>query len=724
MLLAVDFTLPITNPTLQFLILFVIILTAPILFNKIKVPSLIGLIIAGAVIGSYGLGLMTRDSNMIMLGNAGLLYIMFLAGVEIDLAEFKKSSAKSLVFGLISFLTPMLFSYLAGHYLLGMTVMSSVLFASMISSHTLLTYPLISKMGVGKNRAVTVAVGGTVITDTLALLVLAVIVSMNEGGIGIAFWTKLTISILLFALIVVVGFPLFTRWFFKHFPDSTTQFIFVLTMIFLGGLLAELAGIEGIIGAFLAGLSMNRLLPRVSPLMNRVDFVGNAIFIPIFLISVGMLIDYRVFFGDLETLKVSVVMTVVAILSKFLAALFTQKIFRYTNAERMLIFGLSNSQAAATLATVMVGHRVGLLDDAILNGAVVMILITCTVSSLRAQKGAIATSLAEGTMGEDESESVLDERILIPVANKDTLKDLIEFSLVIKSKENTRDLYALNIIKSSEATPEAEKNSEKLLEEAMTLGAGAETIIQPLKRYDMNILNGILGVVKKYAITDIVMGLHMRQEISESFLGNLVEGVLDKSRTTLYVYKAMQPLSTVKRRLVIVPRDADKEIGFTLWLSKLWNLGRNTGAKLSFYADEGMLDILRQVQRIHPVDGDFHLFNDWNEFPLLAKELGNDEALFIVMSRNRKASYHPVMQRIPEYINHHFKDRNFMLLYPLQSTAAEGYHSHISIPLLPANQVLGGVSDVVAAVVREKEERELKEVKEDKETSGEAGKGE
>jgi nucleotide-binding universal stress UspA family protein len=309
-------------------------------------------------------------------------------------------------------------------------------------------------------------------------------------------------------------------------------------------------------------------------------------------------------------------------------------------------------------------------------------------------------------MGENEGESVLDERILIPVANKDTLKDLIEFSLVIKSKENTRDLYALNIIKSSDATPEAEKNSEKLLEEAMKLGAGAETIIQPLKRYDMNILNGILGVVKKYAITDIVMGLHMRQEISQSFLGNLVEGVLDKSRTTLYVYKAMQPLSTVKRRLVIVPRDADKEIGFALWISKLWNLGRNTGAKLSFYADEEMLDVLRQIQKIHPVDGDFHLFEDWNAFPSLANEIGKDEALFIVMSRDRKASYHPVMQRIPDYINHQFKDRNFMLLYPLQSTTAEGYHSHISIPLFSSNQVLGGVSDLLASVLREKEERE------------------
>ena len=705
MILAVDLSLPITNPTLQFLILFVIILLAPILFNKIKVPSLIGLIIAGALIGTYGLGLLDRDSNIIMLGNAGLLYIMFLAGVEIDVAEFKRNVSKSLVFGLLTFSIPMILAYLAGHYILEMTIVSSILFASMLASHTLVAYPIISKLGVAKNRAVTVTVGGTVITDTLALLVLAVIVSMHEGEVGPVFWTRLTISMLLFIAIVLFVFPVFTRWFFKHFKDNTSQFIFVMMMIFLGGFLAELAGIEGIIGAFLAGLSMNRLIPRVSPLMNRIDFVGNSIFIPIFLIGVGMLIDFRAFFTDLNTLIVSAVMTIVTILGKFLAAWFTQKIYGYTSAERMLIFGLSNSQAAATLATVMVGHRVGLLDDAILNGAIVMILITCTISSLRAQKGAIKVSFAEGMTEENEAER--DERILIPVANQDTLKDLVDFSLVIKSKSNTRDLYALNIIRSSDASPDVEKKCDKLLEDAVMLGAGADTIIQPLKRYDMNILNGILGVVKKYSITDIVMGLHMQQEISESFLGNLVEGVLEKSQSTLYVYKAMQPLSTVKRRLVIIPKDADKEIGFPLWISKLWNLGRNTGTKLCFYASNEMLGLLQQLQKIHPIDVDFSEFDNWNEFPRLAGEMGNDEAIFIIMSRKRKASYHSAMQRIPDYINEHFKGRNFMLLYPVQSTAAQGYHSDLSNPsLLPVHQVLGGVSDAVASVLREQEEWE------------------
>lgn len=661
---------------MQFLILFVIVLLAPIIFNKIRIPSLIGLIIAGAVIGPYGVGLMLRDSNMIMLGNAGLLYIMFLAGIEIDVAEFRKNSAKSLVFGMLTFSIPMIIGTFAGLYLLNLTLVSSILLASMFASHTLVAYPIISKLGAGKNRAVTVAVGGTMITDTLALLVLAIIVSMNEGQVTPAFWTQMTLSLILFSLVVVFLFPVVGRWFFKKFHDSTSQFIFVLTMIFLGGFLAELAGIEAIIGAFLAGLSMNRLIPHVSSLMNRIGFVGNAIFIPIFLISVGMLIDYQAFITGFETLKVAVVMTVVAILAKFLAAWVTQKIYGYTKAERMLIFGLSNAQAAATLAAIMVGHRVGLLDDSILNGTIVMILVTCTVASFRAQKGAVEVSLSEGMVKEEEGNP--DERILIPIANKDTLRDLIDLSLTIKSKANVDNVYALNIIKSTEATSETEKASEKLLEEAVMLGAGADTAIQPLQRYDMNVLNGILGVVKKYAITDIVMGLHVKQQISESFLGNLVEGVLNKCQSTLFVYKAIQPLGTIKRRLVIIPPNADREVGFSLWLSKIWNLGRNSGGKLSFYAANEILDTLRYVHKIHPIDAEFNEFSDWREFVKLAKEVGKNDGLVIVMSRQRKISYDPVMRNIPDYINKHFKDTNFMLLYPVQSTSVEDYHNDMT----------------------------------------------
>jgi nucleotide-binding universal stress UspA family protein len=324
----------------------------------------------------------------------------------------------------------------------------------------------------------------------------------------------------------------------------------------------------------------------------------------------------------------------------------------------------------------MVGHRVGLLDDSILNGTIVMILVTCTVASFRAQKGAVEISLSEGMVKEEEGNP--DERILIPIANKDTLRDLIDLSLTIKSKANVDNVYALNIIKSTEATSETEKASEKLLEEAVMLGAGADTAIQPLQRYDMNVLNGILGVVKKYAITDIVMGLHVKQQISESFLGNLVEGVLNKCQSTLFVYKAIQPLGTIKRRLVIIPPNADREVGFSLWLSKIWNLGRNSGGKLSFYAANEILDTLRYVHKIHPIDAEFNEFSDWREFVKLAKEVGKNDGLVIVMSRQRKISYDPVMRNIPDYINKHFKDTNFMLLYPVQSTSVEDYHNDMT----------------------------------------------
>ncbi len=353
----------------------------------------------------------------------------------------------------------------------------------------------------------------------------------------------------------------------------------------------------------------------------------------------------------------------------------------------------------------MVGHRVGLLDDNILNGTIVMILVTCTIASFRAQKGAIDLSFAEGNL-EDEN-AITEERILIPIANKDTLKDLVELSLVIKSKTNTQDLYALNIIKSTGTTPQAEKESLKLLEEAVRLGAGAETVIQPLRRYDMNVLNGILGIVKKYAITDVVMGLHVKQEISESFLGDLIEGILEKTRSTTFVYKAIQPLSTIKKRLVIIPPNADKEIGFPFWLSKIWNLGRNTGAKLSFYATNDILEILKQINKTHPIDVDFKEFSDWNDFLVLSKEVGKDVGLIIVMSRLRKASYHETMKRVPDYINKYFKNTNFMLLYPVQSATTDNYHNDMAnASLLASIRNLGGFGEALLSTVKKSDPSE------------------
>ncbi|MGC1203396.1 MAG: cation:proton antiporter [Flavobacteriaceae bacterium] len=406
------FEFPITNPILKFLIILIIILLTPILLNRVKIPHILGLIIAGAIVGPNGFNLLLRDSGIILSGTAGLLYIMFLAGLDIDMAEFKKNRSKSVFFGLLTFIIPMTLGTLSSIYLLKLSIPSSILVASMYASHTLIAYPILSSMGVHKIKAVNITVGGTVITDTLALLVLAIIVGMEKGEVNLLFWLKLALSICVFFIITMFVFPLIAKWFLNRYADGVSRYIFVIAIVFLAAFLAESAGIEGIIGAFLGGLALNRLIVKDSTLFNRIEFVGNAIFIPFFLISVGMLVDYSAFFQDFETIKVALIMSIVATLSKFLAAWITQKSLNFSKDERRLIFGLSNAQAAATLAAVLVGFNtiigetssgqpIRLLDETILNGTIVMILITCTIATFSAQKGARNISgLQSGTLKE------------------------------------------------------------------------------------------------------------------------------------------------------------------------------------------------------------------------------------------------------------------------------------------------------------------------------------
>jgi len=683
-------TLPLTNPVLKFLVILIIILSAPILLNKLKIPHILGLIIAGAVIGPNGFNLLLRDSSIILSGTAGLLYIMFLAGLEIDLAEFKKNSAKSLLFGLYTFLIPMTLGTLTGIYILNFSILTSVLLASMFASHTLIVYPILSKLGVTKNRAVNIAVGGTMITDTLALLVLAVIVGMAHGEVNSAFWTKLSISILVFGLIVMFLFPIIGRWFLKRYEDNVSQYIFVLVMVFLGAVLAEAAGIEAIIGAFLSGLALNRLIPSTSSLMNRIEFVGNAVFIPFFLIGVGMLVDYRAFFKDLETIKVAAVMTIIATSAKFIAAWLTQKTFKFSVDERRLIFGLSNAQAAATLAAVLVGYNViigentngepiRLLSESILNGTIIMILITCTIASFVAQKGGKNISLQESSTVESENVEHT-EKILIPLSNPETIDELINLSSIIKSKGNKKGLFALNVVNNDSL--ESNNQAKKVLDKAVFIASANDIQLNKVLRYDINTTNGIIGVIKEQNISDLVLGLHVNKGISESFLGKLTEGILTKCNTTTFVYKPIQPISTIKRHIIIVPQNAEKEIGFPFWLSKIWNIPKNTGAKIIFYAHETTLAYIKKIHLKHPIEADFKIFNDWNDFLILSREIKIDDNILIVLSRANKLSYHVNMSNIPTYLNKYFQQNSFILIYPMQHGVIDNEEIDLNNPSL------------------------------------------
>lgn len=678
----IDFTLPLADPVLKFLLILLIILAAPLLLNKLRVPHLLGLIIAGAIIGPNGFNLVLRDSSIILSGTAGLLYIMFLAGLEIDMGDFKKNSGKSLVFGMYTFLIPMILGTVVGLWVLDFSMETSVLLASMFASHTLIAYPIISKLGISKNNAVSITVGGTMITDTLALLVLTIIVGMATGNADNAFWIRLGVSIVIFALIVLLVFPFIGRWFFKRVHDNISQYIFVLSMVFFGAFLAQLAGMEAIIGSFLAGLVLNRLIPQSSPLMNRVEFVGNAIFIPFFLLSVGMLIDYRAFFTSFETIKVGMVMIIVATAAKYAAAWLTQKTFRLSVDQRSVIFGLSNAQAAATLAAVMVGYNVilgtdangapiRLLNESVLNGTILMILVTCAIASFSAQKGAHNIAMKES--GEEtEDKDTKDEHILIPVSNEETVEELVNLSLAIKSKTNTSGLYALKVIDNQNSDDKTLKSSKRVLQTAVDTAAATDTRLKGLLRYDLSISNAITSVVKEREITDLVLGLHKEKDIPAAFLGNIVENVLQHSSVTTFIYKPVQPLATIKRHLIILPDRAEKEIGFIPVMNRVWNVLQNTGAKVVFYGSEDTLKAIKKLFAKRAGEISYVNFSDWDDFLIVFRDVKADDSMWVIFSRKEGYSYDPVMPRIPGYLNKYFQSNSFILSYPIQASMDEG----------------------------------------------------
>ena len=677
----IDFTLPLADPVLKFLLILLIILAAPLLLNKLRIPHLLGLIIAGAIIGPHGFNLVLRDSSIILSGTAGLLYIMFLAGLEIDMADFKRNSTKSLAFGMYTFLIPMILGTVVGIWVLRFNVLTSVLLASMFASHTLIAYPIISKPGISKNKAVSITVGGTMITDTLALLVLTIIVGMATGQVNDMFWIRLGVSILIFALIVLFGFPFIGRWFFKHVHDNISQYIFVLVMVFLGSFLAQVAGMEAIIGAFLSGLALNHLIPQSSPLMNRVEFVGNAIFIPFFLLGVGMLIDYRTFFTSFETIKVGLIMIIVATAAKYIAAWMPQKTFHLSTDQRSVIFGLSNAQAAATLAAVMVGYNVitgtdangepiRLLNESVLNGTILMILVTCTIASFAAQKG--AHNIAAQDISDKEENKKESEHILIPVSNEETVEELVNLSLAIKSPQNKNGLFALKVIDNHHSDEKALKQSRRVLQTAVNTAAATDTQMKDLLRYDLSVSNAIASVVKEREITDLVVGLHKEKDIPAAFLGHIVESVLAESSVSTFIYKPAQPISTVRRHLIIIPELAEKEIGFNQIIFRLRNVTQNTGAATVFYGSEATLNALKKLLAKKSGEASYIEFNDWDDFLIVFRDIKPDDTMWIILSRKEGLSYAPAMARIPKYLNKYFQANSFVLAYPVQAGMNEG----------------------------------------------------
>lgn len=675
-------TTPIEDPILKFLLIMAIVLLTPLVLNKLKIPYLLGLIIAGAVIGPHGLNLVLRDSSIILSGSAGMLYILFTAGLEMDMADFKQSSVRSLAFGLYTYIFPMLFGVISGYGILGYSLPSSLLLGALFASQTLIAYPIISKLGITRDKAVTIAVGGTIIVDILALVTLTVVTGLATGSTDTTFWYRLGASIAACSFVILWFFPRLGRWFFKRCSDNVSQYVFVLVIVFSGAFLTQLAGLEPIIGAFLAGLAMNRLIPSTSPLMNRVEFVGNAIFIPFFLLSVGMLIDYRAIFSGWETLEVAAVMIVMVTLSKYIAAALTAKTFRLSGDQRRMLFGLSVAHVAGTLAVVMVGYNlilgyeadgtpIRLLGEAILNGTILMILVTCTISTFMTQQAAHRIAI-EGPQAERRAET--GEHVLIPVSHPQTVSEAVGLGIAV-TKQKHRSLYALRALDNQSASEEQVAAAEKMLLSAAEASASAGIHMHRLMRYDVNIVNAIVSVVRERNITDLVLGMHRAPEHAnalntlgrESVLGTTIPAILSRTNVTTYIYHAVQPLSTVKRHLVYIPPRAELEQGFETWVLRIRHLAHDTGAKLTFYGTASTIAYLQRKPRKVDIADYVTQEHAWENLDTLFSDVKEDDSVWVIMSRRDRISYHAAMHRLPAYVEEHFATMNHILLYPVQA---------------------------------------------------------
>ena len=664
---------PVTDPTWIFFLVLIIILFAPMILGRLRIPHIIGMILAGVVVGKYGFNILERDSSFELFGKVGLYYIMFLAGLEMDMDDFKKNRTKGLIFGMFTFLIPMGLGIWSSMSMLDYGFLTSVLLASMYASHTLIAYPIISRYGLSRQRTVSITIGGTAVTVVLALMVLAVIGGMYKGeDVGGLFWVLLVAKgVLLFGLIIFL-MPRISRWFFRTYEDAVMQFIFVLAMVFLGGGLMELVGMEGILGAFLAGLVLNRFVPHVSPLMNRLEFVGNALFIPYFLIGVGMIIDVRCLFTEGEALKVAVVMTVVATFSKWLAAWITQKIYGMKKVEGSLIFGLSNAQAAATLAAVLIGHGIimengeRLLNDDVLNGTVVMILFTCIISSVvterAARKMVTQENLMEGSEGKEQ------ERILIPVANPETIEGLVGMALMMRHPKQKESLVALSVINDNNTSETKELIGKRNLERTAMIAAAADASVKTVLRYDLNIAQGIIHTQKEYAVTDIVIGLHRKTNLMDSFFGTMTENLLKGTNRQIMIAKLLMPVNTLRRIVVAVPDKAEYEKGFLKWMTQLCRMGKQLGCRVHFFATEDTLKHLRALTEKQEANTftEFSLLEEWDDLLLLTGQVNYDHLFVVVSSRKGSISYQTSFERLPSQISKYFANNSLLIVYPDQ----------------------------------------------------------
>ena len=660
------FQTPFQSSVLVFALILFIILLAPLMFRRIKVPGIIGLILAGVIIGPHGLNLIAKNSAIDLFSTIGLLYIMFLAGLELDLKGFANYKHKSLVFGFFTFIAPMAIGYPVCRFLLDFSFETSFLVSSMFATHTLVTYPIVSRLGIVRNEAVGITVGGTMLTDTAVLIILAIISGSVSGEISVNFWIKFTISVVLFLFIVLYLIPKLATWFFRNFEgEKNSHFIFVLAMVFLAAFLSEVAGLEPIIGAFAAGIALNRLIPHTSSLMNRLEFVGNSLFIPFFLISVGMLINLKVLTQGSWALVIAATLTIVALIGKYVAAWITAALFNYSDAYRNLIFGLSSSHAAATIAVIMVGFRIGIVDENILNGTIVLILVTCLVASFvteySAKKVLIMEKIITPTLP-----TLREQKILVPIYNPANMERLLDLAIAIKNPKNRFPIISLSVVEDDQEARQKLLEAKQTLEKAIIHASAVDQEVEIITTISQNIPSGIKRVATEIFATEIIIGFTLKSQFTDLLFGNIIKYIVENTSQAVWVCSISPYLSQRQKIVVICPRYADREYGFNMWLSRVFRLADTMKVSIDFLST---LQTFRHVKEYIllnkiAISTKNIEFTDWNDFLKISEHIQPTDLVIITLPRNGGVSYKLNQENIPRQMAKNFENYDFILIYP------------------------------------------------------------
>ncbi len=664
-----EFELPFSNPVLVFSVILTIILVSPILLRRLNIPGIIVLIISGIIVGPFGAGLLEQNAAIDLFSKIGLLYIMFVAGLELDMNQFKVNRNKSFLFGSFTFAIPLIIGFPVCYYLLGYDFNASFLTASMFATHTLIAYPIVSKLGVSKNEAVAITVGGTILTDTAVLIILAIIMgNAQEGGLTVDFWIRLTISLAIFIAIMFFLVPRLAKWFFtKMEKEIHSHYIFVLTVVFLAAFLAELAGIEDIIGAFLAGLALNRLIPHSSALMNRIEFMGNSLFIPIFLLSVGMLVDVRVIFSGYMAIVVAITLSIVAIAGKWLAAFFTQLAFKYTTSQRRVIFGLSSGHAAATLAVILVGFNAGIIDKNILNGTIILILITSIVATLATENAAKKMVQESQDLNPEEiknSESYKMETILLPLANIVNFDKLVEFAILIKDKASVNPVSILTVVPNDEQAELNIAQAQTKLENFVKLASGAGAEVEVTATIDQDVAEGISRKSKELIADLIVMGWPTSSEKNE-VIGEKMQSIIDNTSKTVFLCQTEKPWATHQKLIIAAPPGIENMESFNLWTKKVVKIAEELSIPIfvncTAHTKRAIENFLKESNLRAPFE--FNEFSNWEDFLIIAKHVESEDIIMLVILRKGSTAYNPIQKNLPNKLEKYFSENTKILVY-------------------------------------------------------------